>query len=54
MIEAERRALSLNGLRQLGVLIRYWTHREPSDDPIEFMQQAAEALWIEERVNGLR
>jgi hypothetical protein len=51
-MEAERKALAGAPLRQLAVLVRYWTRREPSEDFRVFVAQAAEALWVEERVTG--
>jgi hypothetical protein len=40
---------------QYGILIRFWLKEVPADDPGEFVEQAAAALWIEERCfKGLR
>jgi hypothetical protein len=34
---------------QYAVLIRFWLKEVPADDPEAFVDQAASALWIEER-----
>lgn len=36
-------------LAQLSALIRHWLHREPPEDPEDFLELARQALWLERR-----
>jgi len=48
-VEAEPHSLA-----QLSALIRHWLHREPPEDLEEFVQLAAQALWLERRYKAPR
>ena len=49
MIQGRKAALADDGLGQLAALIGHYCHEDPAADWDAFQDQAARALWLEER-----
>jgi len=49
VIKEARDEFGHSDVARLSALIRFWSHDEPSDDTEMFAEQAAGALWIEDR-----
>ena len=49
MIQERKAGIAQSGLAQHSALIGYWLSEHPSADMATFTEQAATALWLEER-----